>query len=309
MAQTIQMRRGPAAEWTQHDPLLMQGELGVEVDTHKWKVGDGLLQWSALPYVSGGPGPQGPQGAPGNDGPQGPLGPVGPAGPAIRFRGTVATSSELPASGNQQGDAFIVQYDDSLWMWDGAQWVSGGSIQGPQGPPGIQGPQGEQGAEGPQGEEGVPGPYGPEGGLVFFEQPDPPPEPVIDGAIWVDTDAAPPGGPSVETPVEAPRIVGAPGEIAYQPNWQGNSAWSPLSFYRDRERVFLDGSAVSATGSAVAGPVLQLPAGYFVPGVQSIHDAMTDAGSKRLDIYGDGMVVMTAPVNWFALSLSFRVGG
>jgi hypothetical protein len=35
--------------------------------------------------------------------------------------------------GNQQGDAYIVQADDSFWMWDGAQWVSGGSIQGPVG--------------------------------------------------------------------------------------------------------------------------------------------------------------------------------
>lgn len=40
------------------------------------------------------------------------------------------------AGGNRQGDTYIVQADDSLWMWDGAQWINGGSIQGPAGPTG-----------------------------------------------------------------------------------------------------------------------------------------------------------------------------
>jgi len=43
---------------------------------------------------------------------------------------------------NRQGDAYIVQSDDSFWMWDGTTWVNGGSIQGPQG---AQGPQGVKG--------------------------------------------------------------------------------------------------------------------------------------------------------------------
>lgn len=56
---------------------------------------------------------------------------------------------------NVQGDAYIVQADDSLWVWDGTQWVSGGSIQGP---PGATGPAG---ATGPQGATGAVGPVGP----------------------------------------------------------------------------------------------------------------------------------------------------
>jgi len=63
----------------------------------------------------------------------------------------------LPGSGNTQGDAYLVQTDDSLHVWDGATWVSGGSIQGPQG---IQGESGEQGI---QGEQGIEGPVGPQG--------------------------------------------------------------------------------------------------------------------------------------------------
>jgi Collagen triple helix repeat (20 copies) len=102
-------------------------------------------------------GPQGSQGATGVQGPQGVQGiqgVQGGVGPGIKMKGSVATSGNLPPTGNQQGDAYIVQSDDSLWIWDGTQWVSGGSIQGPQGPQGIQGTQGLTGATGPQGPSG-----------------------------------------------------------------------------------------------------------------------------------------------------------
>ena len=61
------------------------------------------------------------------------------------MQGSVATSGQLPTSGNAQGDAYIVQADDSLWIWDGSAWVSGGSIQGPQGAPGAPGATGPAG--------------------------------------------------------------------------------------------------------------------------------------------------------------------
>ena len=60
MAQHIQIRRGLAAVWTADNPLLAEGELGVELDTNKWKIGDGVLNWNARPYA-----PQGIQGVPG----------------------------------------------------------------------------------------------------------------------------------------------------------------------------------------------------------------------------------------------------
>lgn len=80
MATVIQMRRGTAAEWTSVNPLLAQGEIGTELDTHKWKCGDGVLRWSALPYVTGGPGPKGDPGPAGAQGPAGATGAQGPAG-------------------------------------------------------------------------------------------------------------------------------------------------------------------------------------------------------------------------------------
>ena len=46
----IQLRNGTAAEWTAKNPVLLKGEMGVETDTHKIKVGDGSTQWSELAY-------------------------------------------------------------------------------------------------------------------------------------------------------------------------------------------------------------------------------------------------------------------
>lgn len=46
----IQLRNGTAAEWTAKDPTLLKGEMGIETDTHKIKVGDGSTQWSKLTY-------------------------------------------------------------------------------------------------------------------------------------------------------------------------------------------------------------------------------------------------------------------
>jgi len=50
MANTIQLKRGNAADWTAADPTLAAGEFGFETDTAKFKVGDGSTAWSALGY-------------------------------------------------------------------------------------------------------------------------------------------------------------------------------------------------------------------------------------------------------------------
>ena len=50
----IQHRRGTAAEWTAADTVLAEGELAVEIDTGKYKIGDGATAWTSLLYSSGG---------------------------------------------------------------------------------------------------------------------------------------------------------------------------------------------------------------------------------------------------------------
>ena len=103
----------------------------------------------------------------GLQGPQGIQGLQGPAGIGINFKGQVATVADLPTDA-AQGDAYLVQADDTLQVWDSgsSSWVDGGSIQGPQGPEspaGPQGPAGVQGPEGPQGIQGIQGIQGPAG--------------------------------------------------------------------------------------------------------------------------------------------------
>lgn len=54
MAIQIQMRRGTATEWTLANPTLAQGEIGVEYDTGKFKIGNGSTAWNTLAYASSG---------------------------------------------------------------------------------------------------------------------------------------------------------------------------------------------------------------------------------------------------------------
>jgi hypothetical protein len=75
-------RRGTASQWAVTNPVLESGELGVEVDTKKIKLGDGATAWNTLVYVGGLiPGETGPLGDEGPAGPSGPLGSIGPKGP------------------------------------------------------------------------------------------------------------------------------------------------------------------------------------------------------------------------------------
>lgn len=52
MARAIQLRRGTASEWTSANPTLSSGEVGVETDTSKFKIGDGSTAWTGLAYSS-----------------------------------------------------------------------------------------------------------------------------------------------------------------------------------------------------------------------------------------------------------------
>ena len=47
----IQLKHGLAASWTKNNPVLLAGEMGIETDTLKMKVGDGTSKWEALGYL------------------------------------------------------------------------------------------------------------------------------------------------------------------------------------------------------------------------------------------------------------------
>ena len=52
MAQQLLLRRGTAAEWTAANPILAEGEMGLEKDTNKYKIGNGVTNWNGLKYSS-----------------------------------------------------------------------------------------------------------------------------------------------------------------------------------------------------------------------------------------------------------------
>jgi Major tropism determinant N-terminal domain len=70
MTSRLQNRRDTAANWTANNPTLAAGELGLETDTAKFKMGNGSTAWNSLAYsyTAGTQGTQGIQGTIGTNG-------------------------------------------------------------------------------------------------------------------------------------------------------------------------------------------------------------------------------------------------
>lgn len=129
----VQHRRKSASDWQNSEEILLDGELGVESDTGKVKVGDGTNRYTDLQYLTGPKGEQGDTGPRGNPGPQGPRGNTGPPGPkgATGERGPQGQTGERGERGPQgatgetgprgeKGDSVTVQR---------TQWLDNGNTQ------------------------------------------------------------------------------------------------------------------------------------------------------------------------------------
>ena len=55
MATRIQFRRDLAANWITNNPILLAGEIGIETDTLKFKIGNGS-RWNDIPAYALKPG-------------------------------------------------------------------------------------------------------------------------------------------------------------------------------------------------------------------------------------------------------------
>ena len=117
----VQHKRMTASEWADSSLVLLDGELGVESDTGRIKVGNGHDLYSALLYLTG---PKGDRGERGEQGPKG-------ADGVFRFEDL--TSQQRETLKGAQGPV------------------------GPAGPVGPQGPTGPAGTQGLKGETGEPG--------------------------------------------------------------------------------------------------------------------------------------------------------
>lgn len=47
----VVLRNGTSSEWITHDPVLYEGEIGLETDTNRFKIGNGSDLWTELPYI------------------------------------------------------------------------------------------------------------------------------------------------------------------------------------------------------------------------------------------------------------------
>ena len=90
----FQFRRDVAVNWSTQNPVLLEGELGLETDTRQFKIGNGVTAWSSLPYggIEGGIGPQGEQG---------PAGPAGPVGTPETLQPLIDSAAQSAASAGE----------------------------------------------------------------------------------------------------------------------------------------------------------------------------------------------------------------
>lgn len=72
-------------------------------------------------------------------GPKGDKGDPGEPGQSVTIQGSVATSADLPTTGQEAGDGWITQDDGHLHVWDGDSWNDVGTVRGPEGAPGEDG--------------------------------------------------------------------------------------------------------------------------------------------------------------------------
>src|SRR6056297_2912718 len=99
----IQFRRGTSTEWETNNPVLAEGEMGLELDTFKFKIGNGVDPWNDLDYG-------------------------GLTGPGLVILGELDNTGQLPLSANP-GEAYNIGGD--LYVWDGGTWNDVGRFQGP----------------------------------------------------------------------------------------------------------------------------------------------------------------------------------
>jgi hypothetical protein len=133
--QGIQGVQGPAA--TIAVGTVTTGEPGTSVSVSNAGTSGAAVLDFTIPR-----GAVGQTGAVGPQGPQGIQGPKGDDGASITLKGAVNSISNLPTTGNIQGDLYVVQTDGNGYVWNGASWVNVGQIRGPKGDTGAQGPAG-----------------------------------------------------------------------------------------------------------------------------------------------------------------------
>jgi hypothetical protein len=125
-----------------------------------------LYLYNGIQFTDGGSilGPTGATGATGKTGSTGVTGATGAVGTGIQFKGTLNNVSDLSLVNTPvRGDAYIILSNSHLYLYNGIQFIDGGSVVGPTGSTGATGLSGTIGSTGATGSSGPIGPTGSSG--------------------------------------------------------------------------------------------------------------------------------------------------
>jgi len=316
--QQILMRRGPALEWAAANSVLGAAEMGVETDTGRFKLGDGVTAWNSLPYRSdrGIPGIQGPAGSVGPAGPAGEAGPRGPAGSAAALAiGSVSqgTAPSASISGTAENPILnLVLPKGDTGSAGSATTITIGSVTTgttpsatfsgtapnqvlnlvlPKGDTGSAGPAGPQGVAGPAGAAGPQGERGAAAVIRGIITAWPPASSPALGDLWILGTTIPSGTPSAGATGDGFLYVGGSTSNTMQAN-----GWLDIGQLR--------GPVGPAGAAGVAGA--QGPTGsQGIPGLQGVAGSQGPAGPSPTLTIGSVSTGATASASITGTSPNF----
>lgn len=107
----LQLRNDTGENWTTNNPVLLKGETGIVIDSSpiKIKIGDGIKNWTELDYFD-------------IDKTADITTAVNTAvsalGTIFKIKGSVATVDNLPTTDNTNGDVYLVDSAEYVWIND-----------------------------------------------------------------------------------------------------------------------------------------------------------------------------------------------
>ena len=128
----VQHKRMDLSDWNNSEIILLNGEIGIESDTGKAKVGNGTDLYKNLPYIAGAKGEKGDQGIHGIQGIQGIQGVQGILGNYNLVIDSTFKSSNLKLTGNPETEIIPSDYNGhnslrikksgtNVYSWAGVQ--------------------------------------------------------------------------------------------------------------------------------------------------------------------------------------------